>query len=208
MAKLKTRLQSTSKRRTRRQVDKWKAKSWYEVHASPEFEEIYIGQSPASDEKLVKNRVIETSLYDFTKDFNHIHIKLRFKIIEVNGLLCKTRFIGHEMTRDYIRSLIRRGTNRIDAIVDVKTKDNFSFRITGSVFTIAMAKSSQQKTIRKIIHDVLIEEAKNRNFKDFVQEMVFGNIEKGIKRISNDIYPIRESKLIKSKLLGTPEIEE
>jgi small subunit ribosomal protein S3Ae len=199
MAKMKIR--SSSKRRSRRQVDKWKAKKWYEIHASPEFDQIYIGQTPAISEEALLNRVIENSLYDFTHDFNHVHIKLRFKITEVNGNLCSTTFVGHQMTRDYVRSLIHRGANRIDGIIDVKTKDGFTFRIQGSVFTIAIAKSSQQKTIRKIMFDIIREQAKNLNFKEFVQEVVFGNIEKDVKRISNEIYPIRQCKLVKSKLL-------
>ncbi|MHA1684114.1 MAG: 30S ribosomal protein S3ae [Promethearchaeota archaeon] len=203
-AKIKVRTGSKSKRRSRKQVDKWKLKSWYEVHASQEFDSIYIGQTPAANEENLIGRVIENSLYDFTKDFNHVHIKLRFRIIEVNGALCTSRFDGHEMTRDFIRSLIRRGSNRIDGIIDVKTKDGYTFRITGAVFTLNMAKSSQQKTIRKIMFDVLNEQAKHLNFKEFVQELVFANIGKDIKRISNEIYPIRECKLLKSKLIGSP----
>ncbi|MFX0099076.1 MAG: 30S ribosomal protein S3ae [Candidatus Hodarchaeota archaeon] len=208
MVKIKSGQQKTSKRRSRKTVDKWKSKVWYEVNASPEFENIYIGQTPASDENMLYNRVIENSLYDFTQDFNHAHIKLRFKIKEVNGSLCTTQFIGHEMTRDFIRSLIRRGANRIDGIIDTKTKDGFTFRITGAVFTRNMAKSSQQKTIRKIMYDIIAEQAKNLPFQEFVREIVFGSIEKDIRRISNEIYPIRDCKLIKSRLVASPVMDE
>lgn len=208
MVKAKSSQQKTSKRRSRKTVDKWKSKVWYEVNASPEFDTIYIGQTPASDEKMLIGRVIENSLYDFTQDFNHAHIKLRFKITEVNGKLCTTRFVGHEMTRDFIRSLIRRGANRIDGIIDTKTKDGFTFRITGAVFTRNMAKSSQQKTIRRIMYDIISEQSKNLPFKEFVKELVFGSIEKDIRRISNEIYPIRDCKLLKSRLIIEPEEEE
>lgn len=204
-AKMKVRQSSSSKRRARKQVDKWKEKKWYEIRASSEFDSIYLGQTPAAEEEMLMGRVVENSLYEFTKDFNHVNIKLRFKIIEVNGGVCTTRFDGHEMTRDFVRSLIRRGTNRIDGLIDLKTKDDFILRVSGSVFTIAMAKSSQQKTIRKIMFDVLEEQVKNLKFKEFVQELVFGNIAKDIKRICNEIYPIRECKLIKSKVIGSPE---
>jgi small subunit ribosomal protein S3Ae len=199
---------SQSKRRARKQIDKWKAKQWYSLNASPEFDSIYIGQTPASEEELLFTRVIENSLYDFTQDFNDASVKLRFKIVKINGNVCDTLFIGHEMTRDFIRSLVRRGSNRVQIIVDVKTKDGFTFRITGTAFTENMSRSSQQKTTRKIISDVLIERGKNMEFKPFVQDVVFGNIERDIKRLGSEIIPLREVKLLKSVLIGIPRQKE
>ena len=204
MAKMKVRSQRSSKRRSRKQIDKWKAKTWYEINAPQEFEEIQIGKTPANDEEKLIGRVLENSLYYFTQDFNHASIKLRFKIIEVNGKLCKTRFVGHELTRDFIRSLVRRGSNRIQIIIDVKTKDGFVFRVTATVFTYSLARSSQQRTIRRIMIDILNEQANNLNFKEFVQEIVFGNIERDVKRICNEIVPIRECKMLKTKLISEP----
>ena len=204
MAKMKA-APGASKRRARKTVDKWKAKQWYEVRASPELDGIYIGQTPAESEERLLGRVVETSLFEFTQDFNHASIKLKFRIDEVNGLLANTRFVGHELTRDFIRSLVRRGSNRIQSIVDVKTKDGFTFRITGTIFTFSQAHSSQQKTIRKILSDILLEQANNMNFKEFVQEMVFSNIERDIKRIANEIVPIRDAKLLKSQLIAEPK---
>ncbi|MHA1370493.1 MAG: 30S ribosomal protein S3ae [Promethearchaeota archaeon] len=204
MAKMKAKATRSKRRGRRTRADTWRLKKWYEIKASPEFEHIYICQTPASDESRLYGRVIETSLYDFTQDFNHIYIKIRFKIIEVNGLICTTMFIGHELTRDFVRSLVRRGSNKIDGIIDVKTKDGYVFRVTGAVFTKGLAKSSQQKTIRKIMFDIIQEKAKNLNFKEFVQEIVFGMIEKDIRRISKEIYPIRECRLLKTKLIKLP----
>nr|MDO8115479.1 30S ribosomal protein S3ae [Candidatus Sigynarchaeota archaeon] len=196
---------AASKRRARKQIDKWKAKVWYTINASPEFDNIYIGQTPAAEEEFLFTRIIENSLYDFTQDFEDASIKLRFKIHEVNGNLCTTMFVGHEMTRDFIRSLVRRGSNRIQNILDIKTKDGYLFRITCTAFTQSMSRSSQQKTIRKILTDILTEKGNNLNFKEFVQEMVFGNIERDIKRIANEITPIRDCKLLKSVLLSLPK---
>jgi small subunit ribosomal protein S3Ae len=196
---------AASKRRGKKVVDRWKSKQWYEIHASPEFESIYIGQTPAAEEEILYERVLENSLYDFTQDFEDASMKLRFRINKVNGNLANTVFVGHELTRDFIRSLIRRGSNRVQNIVDIKTKDGYLFRLTGTVFTMNMARSSQQKTIRKIVFDILTEKGNTLGIKEFVQEMVFGNIERDIKRIANEIVPIRECKLLKSTLMSMPK---
>jgi small subunit ribosomal protein S3Ae len=209
MAKLTKQTETTpaaSKRRGKKQVDRWKAKQWYEIHASPEFDGIYIGQTPAAEPELLTERVLENSLYDFTQDFEDASMKLKFRINQVTGNTCTTLFAGHELTRDFIRSLIRRGSNRVQNIMDIKTKDGFTFRITGTIFTINMAKNSQIRTIRKIIVDILTEKGNNLNMKEFVQEAVFGNIERDVKRIANEIVPIRECKLLKSILLSSPKV--
>ncbi|NMC04745.1 MAG: 30S ribosomal protein S3ae [Candidatus Lokiarchaeota archaeon] len=198
---------AASKRRGKKVVDRWKSKQWYEIHASPEFDNIYIGQTPAAEEEILYERVLENSLFDFTQDFEDASMKLRFRINKVNGNLANTMFVGHELTRDFVRSLIRRGSNRIQNIIDIKTKDGYVFRLTGTVFTMNMARSSQQKTIRKIVLDILTEKGNSLGLKEFVQEMVFGNIERDIKRIANEIVPIRECKLLKSVLITAPKAD-
>jgi small subunit ribosomal protein S3Ae len=207
MAKQEAAAPAASKRRGKKVVDRWKSKQWYEIHASPEFDNIYIGQTPAAEEDSLYQRVLENSLYDFTQDFEDASMKLRFRINKVNGNLANTMFVGHELTRDFIRSLIRRGSNRVQNILDIKTKDGFIFRLTGTIFTMNMSRSSQQKTIRKIVFDILTEKGNTLGAKEFIQEMVFGNIERDIKRIANEIVPIRECKLLKSMLLSAPKTD-
>ena len=111
----------SKKRGTRRRVvDSWKLKKWYQVYAPKSFKEKFIGQIVSSNPDNLIGRVVECLLYDLTNDFRHSHIKLRFKIYEVVGERCNTRFVGHELTRDYIRALIHRGTTRIDGIFSRK----------------------------------------------------------------------------------------
>ncbi len=189
----------------KKQVDSWKQKEWYDVYAPKMFEESFIGSVPSASPDTVKNRVIETILYYLTDNMSDISTKLRFKITSVAQTKCTSQFYGHDTTRDYIRSMVRRGSSRIDGMFNITTANGVKMRISVSVFTNGRAKASQQTTMRKIIRDVLNEHAKAENFAKFVHGIVFGRIAQNIFNIAKEIYIIRECRVRKSKVLTLAE---
>jgi len=188
--------------------DKWRLKKAYKVLASTAFGSSEIGVTLADDESKLYNRVIETSLSDMIGDFSFLHIKLYFQIVEVSDSVCKTIFKGHELSRDYIRSLIRRGTTLVDGIFNVTTKDGYTLRVTVIAITRHRAKTSQAKLIRKISKEILLSKAAELNFDEFVQQMVLGKIASDIYNSAKKIYPLKKVEISKSKLISKPTTEQ
>jgi len=195
----------SKKVKRRKVIDSWKAKNWYEVYAPKSFKESFIGRVPSADEESLKSRTIETLLYDFTNDFKHTHIKLQFKIATINGQRCEALFYGHELTRDFVRALIHRGSSRIDGIFNYKTADGFVYRVSAFVVTRRRAKGSQKNTIRKIIYQVVNEFAKSSKHGKFVRGMIYGKYAENIAKIVKTIYPLKECQIRKCKLVSVPE---
>ncbi|RLG58159.1 MAG: 30S ribosomal protein S3ae, partial [Candidatus Hydrothermarchaeota archaeon] len=115
--------------RAKRKVDTWKTKKWYDIYAPKMFGEIKIGETVASNPENLIGRVIEVTLKDITGEFTKQHIKLKFQIHEVKGDKAYTKLKGHELSREYMRSQIRRKTTRVEGIVDVVTKDGQKLRV-------------------------------------------------------------------------------
>jgi len=103
--------------------DKWRAKEWYDVYAPAYFGEKKVASIPCSDPTKLIGRVVETTLYDITNDFSHQSQKLYFLAVRVKGTRAETILKGHEYSADYLRSLVRRGSTRIDAIFKVTSRD-------------------------------------------------------------------------------------
>jgi len=188
--------------------EKWKKKNWYIIQAPKFLGNKTIGITPADGGvDTIRDRVYETTLYDLTSDFNHTHIilKFKFKELEEGTNTIKTLFIGCDFTRDYLRSLVRRTTSRIDGIFNLTTKDGFVIRITAIVFTQRRAKTNQQKIIRKIMRDIIEGSATSLDFSEFSYNAVYGNIAKEITDESNKIYPVRRSEIMKIKLVKLPK---
>ena len=69
----------------RKVKDKWKAKEWYKIHAPRMFNEAEIGETPSADPEFVLGRTVEVTVQDLTGDFSKMHIKLKFKVVSVDG---------------------------------------------------------------------------------------------------------------------------
>ena len=156
--------------------DKWRGKSWYMIVAPPFFGNIELGSVPAEEEKKLIGRVVEATLYDITGDFSHMNMKLFFQVEEMDGKTAKTQFKGHEYSRDYLRSLVRRRTTKVDGLFNLTTKDGYKLRIAVSALTLSRIKTSQEKIIRHLMDRIVKEKAAALTLDQFVQEMVLGKI--------------------------------
>jgi small subunit ribosomal protein S3Ae len=187
--------------------DKWKQKKWYRVLAPEFFGSVEIATTPADDPSKVLGRTFEVSLFDLTGDFSKHHIMLKFQVVNVEEDVARTWFKGHELARDYMRSLIRRKSSKIVAITNVTTSDGYVLRVTAVSLTTYRCKTSQKSAIRKEIMRILSERASQTSLTEFVKSMVFGTLAAEIFESCKKIYPIRKVEIYKSKLLylTTPE---
>jgi small subunit ribosomal protein S3Ae len=188
------------------QKAKYKEKEWFDVYAPVSFKNEKIGEIIGLETNL-QDRTVETLLYDFTNNYDHINCKLKFKVIKVNPQAnkCETTLVGHQYTNDYVRSLVGRGATKVTSINNYTTKDDYIYRITTVCVTIRRARSSQQVVIRKIMREVLKKFAEKLDHDKFIRGMIFGEFEGQIKRIAKTIYPLFSATIIKSKLISMPE---
>lgn len=197
---------SKVKRGKSRVVDKWKSKSWYEVVAPTYIIEKSLGETPASEPELLYGRVIEMAKLGVSKDLYYdINLKIRFKITKVEGNICKTEFVGHEIAKEQIRSQIRRNRSKIETILNVVTKDKGRLRISSIIITPIRCGTSSKKIVRTKIEKIIKEAAKEQEFKEFVQNMVNGTLSAAIKEEVKKIYPLVMADVRKSKVLTLPE---
>lgn len=198
--------QKVRKKKAKLRKVSFKDKSWFSIIAPKSFDFKPIGEIIGMENNLI-GRTLETLLYDFTNSYNDISLKLKFKVVNINteSNQAQSIFLGHTYTNDYVRSLIGRGSSKIQTIMNLTTKDNYVFRLTTVCTTIQRARSSQQIIIRKIIREILKEFANSLNHEKFITGMIYSEFSNQIKRIAKTIYPLSSSKIIKSKLVSVPE---
>ncbi|QLC50430.1 30S ribosomal protein S3ae [Methanolobus zinderi] len=191
-------------KKVQRKLDKWKTKTWYNVE-TPEFiSRTNIGVSPAEDPEQLIGRVVETTVGEIANDFTKHNTKLKLEISDVNGDVANTRFIGHEITTDYLRSIVKRQTSRIDNNLDVKTKDGYLIRVKPICFTVKRARTSQIKGIREVMDKIVTERAAELNFEQFIEEAIMGKLSANIYRNAKTIYPLRRVEIRKTEVLALP----
>jgi small subunit ribosomal protein S3Ae len=192
---------STAKKRVK---DKWRGKDWYSIVAPPYFGGTDLGSIPADNESKIVGRVVDSTLYDLTNDFAHQYLKMYFQISGVDGKTANTIFRGHEYSRDYLRSLVRRRTTRIDVIANVTTKDGYQLRLAVCAFTLSRIRTTQEHTIRAIMRRTVEQKSRELNFDQYVQEIVLGKIASDIYNEAKKMAPLRHVGIRKSKLVAQP----
>lgn len=189
---------------TKKVRDKWRLKEWYDVYSPPYFGELVVASVPVEEPGALVGRVVETTLYDITNDFAHQSIKLYFLVVNSKDHRAETILKSHEYATDYLRSLVRRGSTRLDGIFNVKTKDQYSARISVVAFTRDRIKASQEHGIRQVMKQVVEERAAALNYEQVAHEAVLGKLGSDIYNLSKKIAPLRHVGVRKSRLISIP----
>jgi small subunit ribosomal protein S3Ae len=188
------------KKQVGRRVEGWKAKSWYKVYTPENLGKAYLGDTIANDAESVVGRVMQTTLGEILNDYARQNVKMRFRIAEVAGDSAYTEFIGHELTRDYLRSLVKRRTSRIDCHIPITTKDGKKVELTVVCYTLSRANLSQVHSIRGIITQKVLAQASEGDLAALLNGIITGEISKELFKDLKLVFPIRRVEVIKSKV--------
>jgi small subunit ribosomal protein S3Ae len=180
-------------------------KRWYTVIAPEQFDRTELGETVAREPEQVIGRSIETTLGALQNDASENNTKLTFKITDVGSDSAYTEFTKHELTRDYLRSLVRRGSSKIDSFVTVLTADDYRVQVQPVAFTTKKADHSQEKAIRRQMIDLIENAAEERTFDELIDGIITGRLSGGIYNEAKTIYPLRRVEIQKTTLEAHPE---
>ena len=181
-----------------------RGKRWYTVIAPEQFDRAELGETPAFEPEQVLGRTIQTTLGDITEQGEN-NVKLTFKITDVGSDSAYTEFDKHELTRDYNRSLTRRGSSKVKTVLTVRTADDYRLQVHAVAFTTKVADRSQKEAIRKTMTELVKDASRERTFEEFLDSVVEGHLSSAIYNEAKTIYPLRRVEIEKTVLEAHPE---
>lgn len=202
--------------------DKWRDKQWVIVNKPSGFEpQVAINYIPVTDPTQIKGRTIENTLHDMMKgnpdqSMDQHQIKVFIQIDKITDGVATTIFKGHEYAKEFLRSLIRRGSSMVTFTHDYTTIDGHTFRVAMVAFTHRRVNSSKKHEIRLIGQKILSERIPQMTVDQFIQEIT-GSRGEDIPRETNSklganvldearkISAIRHLGIRKTKLVSTAE---
>ena len=195
-------------RRKTKVKDKWREKKWVTVFAPDSFNNVPIAYVPITSEETAKGKVIEVTLYDILKgDPSQHQYKMYFQIDKVEGDKATTIFKRYEYAKEFLRSLVRRGSSKIEFVLDMKTKDGYIFRIKVLGLTHRPLNTSRQRAFRLIAKDIMEKTVPQMSIDQFVQATCYGKINSDIMGAAKRVIRMRHVGLEKVKLIRTAEAE-
>ena len=195
-------------RRKGRVKDKWREKRWVTVNAPDSFNNVPIAYVPITDDENASGRVLEVTLYDILKgDPSQHQYKIYFQIDKVDGDKASTIFKRFEYSKEFLRSLVRRGSSKINFMIDIKTKDGYIFRIKIIALTHRQLNTSRKHALRLIAKDVIEKTVPDMTVEQFVQATCYSKINSDIMAAFKKVIRVRHVGLEKVKLIRTAEKE-
>jgi small subunit ribosomal protein S3Ae len=212
------------KKGSRKIVDPFTKKEWYDVKAPSPFATRQIGKTfttKSSGNKLARDnllgRVFNVSLGDLKPNGeDDAFRKFQLQVEEVQGKQCLTNFYGMDLSTDKLRSLVRKWHSLIEAHVDVKTTDGYALRLFCIGFTkrrpnqgrkTSYAQSAQVRLIRKKMVEIVQKEASTCDLAELVQKLIPESIGREIEKATQGIYPLQNVCIRKVKTLRKPKTD-
>ena len=157
-------------RKARKIKDKWKEKKWVHVIAPDSFNNVTLGYIPITDDENAKGRVLEVTLWDILKgDPSQHQYKIFFQVDNVTDDKAKTVFKRFEYSKEFLRSLVRRGSSKVNFVIDGATQANYIFRIKILALTHRQLNTSRQRQLRLIPQDSIKKIVTSMSISSFVQ---------------------------------------
>jgi small subunit ribosomal protein S3Ae len=186
--------------------DKWRSKHWFKVRAPGLFQHVELGETVATEPEQIVGRTLEATLPELSggADSGKAHVKLRFRIERLGGDgVAEARFIGHDLTSDYVRRLARRKRSKIDLALTVTTKDGVQIILKPVAVGEQRLQTRLRAELRHKMVSILTEEAAKRSSAEFVREMLQGELSKVLAHGLKTLYPLKKIEIRRSEVLGT-----
>ena len=195
-------------RRKTKVKDKWREKKWITVLAPDSFNNVKVAYVPITDDENAIGRVIDLTLFDILKgDQSQHQYKIFFQIDKVQGDRATTIFKKFEYAKEFLRSMVRRGSSKINFIIDAKTKDGYIFRLKIIILTHRQLNTSRKRALRLLARGIIEKTVPQMNIDEFVQATCYGKINSDIMAAAKKLIRIRHVGLEKVKLVRTAEKE-
>merc|ERR1712113_667837 len=218
------RLTKSSKKGGKKKViDVFKNKHKYEIRSPSYFQKRNVGNTIctktmgtriASDN--LKGRVFSVCMADLKENEEEAHRLVKLRAEDVQDRRVLTNFYGIQLTTDKLRSLVKKWQTLIEANVDAKTTDGYLLRMFCIGFTTkrpnqikktCYAQSTQVRTIRRKMVDIMTREVSSNDLKEVVHKLIPDSIGKDIEKACQGIYPLHDVCVRKVKILKKPKFD-
>ncbi|MEM3372656.1 MAG: hypothetical protein QXF76_00365 [Candidatus Anstonellales archaeon] len=192
---------------TKKVVDKWKSKKWFNVIAPELFGKKKVGEIVSSDESNLINRRVSFTLDNLTGSFAfpNPYTIVKLRIVDVKGNNCYTEYDKHELAFSYLTTLIRRRKSLIDYVEKFKTKDNKNIKIKFFVVTQHKCSRRTRTDIRNKLKEIYSQKTSEMTLEDLLSNLFFGKLSVETYNQIRKIFPIARFEIKKIETIRSQE---
>src|SRR3989344_5523445 len=170
--------------------DKEKKKKWVPILATKEFNNMEIGETYVEDPGNSVGKKVTINLMALTRDPKKQSNNITFKITEFKNNILNTEVVSISLQTAQLKRTTRKDKTKIEDSFVVDTKDNVKVRFKPILLTKAETSKSNLSGLRKLTRQIVANHSKNISYSQFINDVIFGNIQKAIRNDTKHFYPL------------------
>jgi ribosomal protein S3AE len=171
-------------------LQKAKKKRWYPIHARG-FNDAFLGETLASNEKGLLGRVVSANLASLTGDIKRQSVTLRFEIRSVKEGKGYADVVGYALSNTAIKRLVRRNVERVDMSLLCQTADNVKVRIKTFILTRSATGRGVLNSLHKASIESLTKSVGKLKYDDLVVALIEHKLQSELKHSLSKVYPLK-----------------
>ncbi|MBT6995045.1 hypothetical protein HN865_00395 [Candidatus Woesearchaeota archaeon] len=178
-----------AKRKITKKLDKKKKKKWFSIFAPRNFGGAELGESHVVTPQNLIGKVIRVNLSKISK-IRSQNIRIKFEVTEVKDEKGFTEPISYELLSTQINRIARKNKSKLDASLELETKDNQKIRIKPIIITRGIIKGGTYTTLKTEAISILEKEIKKLTFDSLLDSIIRYDLQKSLKAKLKIVTPI------------------
>ncbi|MFO7710976.1 MAG: hypothetical protein R6V53_04380 [Candidatus Woesearchaeota archaeon] len=174
----------------KKSVTKAKKKKWFQIIAPKLFMEQSLGETPAVEINDLMNKKLTVNMMSLTRDPKKQGVAATFTINGIRDGQATTALTGYRIVPTTIKRMVRRGKDRLDQTLKLKTKDKCIVEIKTILLTRGTTTSSVQVALHHKVREVLKKDIAKVEYDELVKQITQSKLQKGVFSKLKKIHPV------------------
>lgn len=184
--------------------EKEAARIWLDVVAPEYLGGKSIGNIVVSSKDEAMGKKVTVLQSDLTEDPAHSFTRIITKVVDVSGNKAQTAYGGHEISRDYLRSVLRKGSSRVGQVIAAETKDGYKLRVTVTAISRHRVSTNKKTFLSNKMSELIRQRCSSLKLSQFVQEILSGKTESDLFNFAKRHMMVKFTGVTKVKVLQAP----
>jgi len=177
---------------------------WLDIFAPDYLGGKSVGSILVSSPEDAIGKKVEVLQSDLTEDPAHSFTKIAMKVVDVSGSKAQTTYWGHEVSRDYLRSVVRKGSSKVGQVLDARTKDGYGVRVTVTAISRHKISTNKKTYLSNRMVELISQKCSSLKLSQFVQEILAGKTESDLFNFAKRHMLVKFTGVIKVKVIQSP----
>ncbi|MGM5488253.1 MAG: hypothetical protein ACQESG_04860 [Nanobdellota archaeon] len=174
----------------KKSVTKAKKKKWFQIIAPKLFMEQGLGEAPAVEINDLMNKKVTVNMMSLTRDPKKQGVAATFTINGIKDGRATTVLTGYRIVPTTIKRMVRRGKDRLDLTMKVKTKDKCQVEIKTILLTRGITRSSVKVSLHHNVREHLQKEVGKLEYDELLKQITQSKLQKSIFARLKKIHPV------------------